>query len=419
MRPARCLGAVAVAASLTAATACSTGGSGASSDGKTLEVFVASAKDAFKTAAKDFEKANPDTNVKVSYAPTDSFVTTIRTRLTSGTAPDVFYVYPGAANPAAMENVAEAGYLADLSDEPWVSRQTDFVDQITSYKDKTYILTMTYDAIGALYNKTAFAKVGSPIPKTWSDLIAFCHEAKRNGKVAFALGNQTSTDTQFMSYALVPSIVHADQPDFSEKMQAGEVSFAGSGWVTAFEKYLKMRDEGCFNKQPNGTSHEQALSMVASGKAVAFVGPSPSLGALSLQNDKAEFGMFVVPGSDDAEDVRLAASTGVGVGINADSDNKPLAKKFLRYLAKPANMNKFVETNGSAPAIPNDGYEPGPGLEVLLEYQEKEKTVQWPGQTWPNAKVQPVHLSGIQDLFAGKVTPRELAKKMDDAYRAK
>ena len=40
-------------------------------------------------------------------------------------------------------------------------------------------------------------------------------------------------------------------------------------------------------------------------------------------------------------------------------------------------------------------------------------------QEWPNAKVQPVHFAGIQELFANKTTIPQLLKSMDDAYQQK
>lgn len=235
--------------------------------------------------------------------------------------------------------------------------------------------------------------------------------------VAFALGNQTSTDTQFLQYALVAGTVYPDNPKFAHKMRTGKATFAGSGWETAFKKQLAMRDHGCFNKQPNGTSYENAISMVATGKALAFVGVTPQVGALQLNNKDAQFGMFPVPATDDNDDLRLPAAPGVGLGVNAKSDQAKLAKKFVQYMAQPKNNNAFVEGRGSLPAIPNEKFKTPRVLRPVVEFRQTRRAVQWPGQTWPNAKVQPVHLSGIQDLFAGKVSAHELCKKMDAAYQ--
>lgn len=50
-----------------------------------------------------FRKKNPDTKVEITYADTDQLQSTLRTQLSSGTAPDVFTVWPGNGNPAALQ----------------------------------------------------------------------------------------------------------------------------------------------------------------------------------------------------------------------------------------------------------------------------------------------------------------------------
>ena len=50
---------------------------------------------------------------------------------------------------------------------------------------------------------------------------------------------------------------------------------------------------------------------------------------------------------------------------------------------------------------------------------KEDKAVPFMDQEWPNAKVQPVHFAGIQELFAGKTTVQGLLKDMDKAYEQK
>ena len=40
-------------------------------------------------------------------------------------------------------------------------------------------------------------------------------------------------------------------------------------------------------------------------------------------------------------------------------------------------------------------------------------------QQWPNAKVQPAHFAGVQELFAGKTDIDGLLAKLDEAYQQK
>lgn len=60
-------------------------------------------KTATDQAIENFEADNPGVTVKVTYAGTDSLISTLRTQLASGTAPDVFPVWSGYGMPWAWD----------------------------------------------------------------------------------------------------------------------------------------------------------------------------------------------------------------------------------------------------------------------------------------------------------------------------
>ena len=54
-----------------------------------------------------------------------------------------------------------------------------------------------------------------------------------------------------------------------------------------------------------------------------------------------------------------------------------------------------------------------------MPFVKEDKAVPFMDQQWPNAKVQPAHFAGIQELFAGKTNVQGLLKDMDKAYEQK
>ncbi|CAM5712619.1 hypothetical protein SGLAM104S_00210 [Streptomyces glaucescens] len=106
----------------------------------------------------------------------------------------------------------------------------------------TYVVPMSFSAIGAIYSGRTWSEIGGSVPATWSELLDLCDTAREHGKVLFALGNATPWVTQLLTYALVATAVYADQPDFDDLMNQGKRTFAASGWRTALEKYLAMND---------------------------------------------------------------------------------------------------------------------------------------------------------------------------------
>ena len=372
---------------------------------------------ALDAAIASFEESNPDADIQVTYAGVDQYQTTLRTQLSSGTAPDIFFVWPGDGNPLAMQVVAEAGFLADLSDRDWADQIPEGIRPVTEMDGTTWIAPIGFSGIGAIYNTTALDEVGLEAPTTWTELLAFCDAAQQEGRVAFALGNQTSWVTQLVNYALAPTLVYGPNPDFAEEMAAGEATFVGSEWETTMDKYLEMNESGCFNDQPLGTSYEASLEMTANGDALGIVQVNSGIAAMERQAPEGtEFEMLPLPATDDPEETRMAGAAGSSYGLNVNSADDELANEFLDYLMSPEGMNQYANTLSALPAIPNESFEVPPALETLSQFQEEGRTDPYMDQLWPNARVQQTHFQVIQSLFSGSMTVEEALAQMDEAY---
>ncbi|GAA2110683.1 extracellular solute-binding protein [Actinomadura alba] len=420
MRSTHRLTAAVVAGVALAAGACSSG-TNASGGSETLRIAaVATDRAGTEAVLKAFQVKNPKVRVTTSYSDTDQYQGTLRTQLSSGTAPDVFFAWPGNGNPAAIEVLAPTGYIADLSSRSWTARIPAGIKPVTQVGGKTYIVPMTFVGIGALYNEKAMDEVGAKAPTTWSELLAFCDTAKSKGKVAFALGNQTDWVTQLVDYALVPTTVYASNKDFDQQMKAGSAKFEGSGWNTAMTKYLEMNERGCFSKDPLGTSSEASVAQLAKGQAVAAVQVTSTLSQVKAQAPQGtEFGLFPVPATDNADETHMPGAAGGAFALNAKAKNPEPASKFIDFLATPEAMNAYAAATGNLPSIPNDQFRLDPALQPLVDYQKAGKTVPFMDQLWPNPKVQQAHFTGVQNMFSGKADPATVLRQMDKAYQEK
>jgi raffinose/stachyose/melibiose transport system substrate-binding protein len=403
-------------------TAACSGGVGAASGGsKTIRLSsVATERPGMELVIKEFQKQNPGVKFTTSYSDTEPYQATLRTQLSAGTAPDVFFAWPGNGNSGAIEVLAPTGYLADLSGRPWVSQIPAGARPVTMVGGRTYIVPETFVGIGALYNQQALAQVGAQPPKTWTELLAFCAAAKAKGKVAFALGDQTDWVTQLVDYALVATTVYATDKSFDTRLKAGTATFARSGWLTAMNKYLQMNRQGCFSKDPLGTSVDDAVAQLASGKAVAMIQVTSELGQVKQQAPAGtRFGMFPVPATDDPSQTAMPGAAGGAYAVNAKATNKALATKFIDFLATPAAQNLYATATGNLPTIPNAAFKVDPALQPLVTYQKAGKTVPFMDQLWPNPDVQQAHFTGVANMFSGKHTPDQVLHQMDAAYRKK
>ncbi|MEV6399908.1 extracellular solute-binding protein [Streptomyces sp. NPDC051907] len=408
--------AAALAALPPALTACS--GDGAS--GKVRIVGVADQQKPVEELLALYRKSRPDDEFTTSFAPTDQVQTAVRTQLAGGNAPDVHVLYPGSGSAMSMAEVAKAGLLADLSGQSWTRDIPEGFDAAYRSDGKTYLYSAGSSAIGAIYNKKAFAKAGVQPPRSWSELLDVCVRLKAKGIVPIALGAGTPWVTQMITYALVPNAVYAKNPDFDDQMAAGSAHFRGSGWADALGKYKELQRRGFFNDNPNGTTYEQQTSLVAGGKAAMAVQVSAVLSNFrQAARTPEDLGMFPFPGGDDATKLWIPAGIVVGLGVSARSENKDKAMAFVDFLGKQENLNRWAAAVSAIPFKRDASTRIDPVLGDFLPIIDDGRAVPFMDQRWPNAEVQPAHFAAVQDLLAGKTDVDGALGQLDEAYRKK
>jgi raffinose/stachyose/melibiose transport system substrate-binding protein len=321
----------------------------------------------------------------------------------------------------SVRQLAPAGVLADISNQRWIANVPESLRPLLGAGGKTYMYSSGVTPIGAIYNKRVLAEAGvSAPPKTWSALLAVCEKVKAAGKTCIALGNQTPWITQLIPYAIAPSTAFKDDPNLAQDMLDGRKSFAHSGWRTVYERYLELDRKGDFNRSPNGTTFEQQQALVARGEAAMAVQVTTvAIGIRAAAKDKADIATFPFPAADDEADLKIAAGVSAGLGANAKGRHLAEAERFIDWLAQPEQMATYAIANQSIPLVGAERAQLSDIAKPFAPYIASGRTVPFMDQQWPNAKVQPAHFAGIQDLFAGKTDIDGLLARLDEAYRQK
>jgi raffinose/stachyose/melibiose transport system substrate-binding protein len=223
--------------------------------------------------------------------------------------------------------------------------------------------------------------------------------------------------TQLIPYSLAATLVYQDNPNFAADMAAGKKTFVGSNWEKVFAQYEQMSKEGCFQDKPLGTSYEVSTEMVGKGQAAAVVNGNWALDPIKKAGPAgATFVMKPLPATDDANQTWMPLAGTGSYGLNKKAKNEAAAKAFLNFLMSPQGMSTYMGIAGGLPSISDPGFKLDPALKVLDEYNASGKSAPFMDQLWPNAKVQQVHFVVVADMFGGKATPADMAKRMDTAY---
>jgi raffinose/stachyose/melibiose transport system substrate-binding protein len=422
---ARACAALALVALAVGAAAC---GSGTSEDGDssgggktTLSLKgITDNRQTWEQLIAAYKKENPDVTIKGSYAPTDQLQTALRAQLGAGGAPDLFVVWPGNGSAMSVKQLAPSGLLGDLSDQGWVKSIPEKTRPLLGVEDKTYMWSPSTTPIGVIYNKQVFKDAGiDTLPKTYSEFLDACEKLKKAGKVPIALGLQTPWVTQLIPYAIAPATAFADDPNLAQDMLDGKKSFTNSKWDEVYKRYLDLEKRGYFNPNPNGTTFEQQTEMVANGKAGMSIQVTGTLpGYVDAAKNPDQIATFPFPASESADDLEIAAGISAGLGVSSKTSKKEQANAFMKWLGEPKQMAVFAKGGYAVPLV-STGDKLDPLVEPFAPFVKDGKAVPFMDQEWPNAKVQPVHFAGIQELFAGKTTIPKMLESMDEAYEQK
>jgi raffinose/stachyose/melibiose transport system substrate-binding protein len=387
----------------------------AADDKATLTLLSsATAAPALRQAIGKFQAANPNVSIEVSVAPDASMNVLLPQQLAAGNGSDIYVDWPGIYSTQAVGVLAKNGYSLDVSDEAWAKSLSGTLRTLSGYDGKIYFAPLVALGFSTTYNQTAIDKAGLKIPTKWDEVLTFCKEAKAKGLVPFALGAQTGSQAQMPAMAMGATVIDRDMA-WTEQRTAGKSAFATSGWLTVFEKFQEMNKGGCFS-QPLGTSEDVARSLLASGKALGFFGPSSAFQIIQgMTKDHLVFTTF--PATNNSDETLLCVGIGSGLSINSKTKYPEQAKKFLAFMMEPENTNDYAKATSQVPAIPNDKFSASdPATSVILKAMADKKTAPLTNQMWPNPRIVPAQRTATQQMLGGSSTPQDVAKVMDQAW---
>lgn len=363
-----------------------------------------------------YTAANAGVEVSVDVIAQD-YETILRTRLTSGTARDVFQVAPGGGNPVAIVELAQAGFLADLSDQPWAANIPEVFRPVTQVDDKTLLLPLGLGFMSMFYSKAAFDRAGVSVPTTFDEFLKVNDTLKQAGIVPISLSTQGRLGPILIAYVAAASAAYSAAPDLPSEMAAGRATFADSGWRDALEKIVQLLQRGDYNESPAGTADEEQIRLLATGDAAMSPLLSNQYSQVESYGEPGAYGTFPFPANNDPAKNWIAAGLSYGYGAYAESDNLDGAKQFLNFISQPENLARYDEAAGVLPVNGDIPAEVPPALAPMLDLVATGRAATYMDQLWPTAEVQARMVQGIQELFVGEGSVDAVLESMDAAYR--
>ncbi|MEK5547261.1 ABC transporter substrate-binding protein [Paenibacillus sp. FSL L8-0689] len=391
--------------------------SGSGGDGKTvnLKMFIAQPRlkehyDKYINAfvAKEKKDKNIDVTVQLEMPPADNAAQILKTRLASNDAPDVFALH--AVN--EIPPFYKAGYLEDLSGQPFVNKLMDSVKPSVTTKDgKVVAVPLETISWGYLYNKKIFKDLDLQPPGTLTEMKAVVEKLKANNVKPFLLSYKESWIPQLFVPLTAGAMMNTQNKDFIDRMNQDKGSF--SEMKSMFDIIDLVNSNGTDKALEIGGDDGSAA--FASGKAAMWI-QGPWFAETILKSDpKMDFGVAPLPINDDPNATLTNLSTSTSLAVSSTSKNKEVALDFVNYVLDDKDSSAFYEALKFNPISKVHTFKSYPWVNDATEYVKAGKSYQDP--SIPQA-VKDEAGKSLQSYYAGQLSQDDVIKALDKAWKS-
>jgi raffinose/stachyose/melibiose transport system substrate-binding protein len=403
------------------------GGSAASSTGSssltpaTLKMTaLQSDQPGLTQVINDWAKVHPDVTIQASYLPSgDTYNSQVTTQFSGGNGPDFIWLIGGGASPIGVQTFAKKGYLADLTNQSWVSSMYAPIKPLFQQDNKVYARDLGTSPLAIMnYNKTYFTQNNLQIPQTFPQLLSLCKTISAKGETPVSWGAATEAVNANDLAVIAGNTVFSTSPSWLTQALAGKATFTGTpGWRDAVQEIADMKSANCFSQGVGGVQLTQMISDFANGNTAMMFTYGGLDGNVLTLKPNLSIGMFPLP-APTAADTRVTLQAAGGLGINAKTAHLADAEAFLNFISTPTELATFAKlSNLISPSQAVSGDLTGIYGDIQSYFTDK-KVISDPTALWPNTSFNTNTGASVQGLFTGQTSVSTVLQQMDQYFKA-
>ncbi len=355
--------------------------------------------------AREKAEKNIDVTIKLEMPNPDQAGQILRARLASNDAPDLFTLHAIADIPTFYK----AGYLTDLSNQPFVGTLFGNVKKIVAYDGKVVALPLESLAWGYLYNKKIFSDLHITPPQTLDEMKAVVNKLKAKKITPFELSFQESWIPQLMMALSLGGIVTSEHPDFVDKMNKGKGSYKE---VESVFNIIDLIMQNGTDK-PFEVGSAAGSADFANGKAAMWVqGPWMAESILKV-NPNMKLGVAPLPVSNNPKAAMINLAVSTSLAVSPTSKNKEVAFDLLNYILDKKDSSALFQELKFNPVALVHKYKSYPWVDEAMAYVSKGKA--YKDLLLPQA-VTDETAKMLQSYYAKQATKDDIIKALDKAW---
>ncbi|WP_199615857.1 ABC transporter substrate-binding protein [Paenibacillus alkalitolerans] len=354
-----------------------------------------------------FEQANPNIDINQNNVPDGPSVWQMR--IATNDAPPLFTHF---AHMPAFRQAAANGYMADLTNEPFMQRAEESVlKQGVEMNGKNYLMPIALATLGVYYNVDIFNQLGLSVPTTYDELIQVSEKIKAAGITPFLFPDKGVRQVRQAAEATLGLDVPDVNQVFTDVLNGKSHMTDHPGIRRWAEKMVEIRKYG--QKDTVGLSPDDAVREFASGKSAMYFQGIWSIVPIKQSNPNLKFDIFPFP-ADKAEDTKVSFIVDTAIGISSSAINSDDAKKFIDFMSSPENVQVYVDETqfmSAVKGVNNNTAE----INRLSDLVKAGKTFPFVETVFPKASMQDDLAQAAQKLIVTKDVDGFI-KQLDAAF---
>jgi len=301
----------------------------------------------YEGVIKTFQKSNPGININYQSFPSADYQTILMSAMAAGKGPDIVHVRAY----GALDQLVVPGYLSPLetSEIKGLNKYSkDLLNSQRGFSDKRLFgVPFATQSLGIFYNPAYLRKAGIySVPKSYPEFVEQLKKVKAAGLQGLANGGSTHIEQM---WGTIAPMFYGGTP-FYDDVVDGKKTFNDPAFVKSLEAVQEL-----FPYMPNNAtavSYDASRALFFSGKAAFFMGGIFELGYFRAQNPSLNVNFMATPPMTQGGKQFVSTWADGGYAINAKTNYRPEALKFLNYLASKEFGQNFTDSISQISAVP-------------------------------------------------------------------
>lgn len=375
-------------------------------------------QEAVEPITEEFNAANEDINVTVSYYDTDGIKDACKVSASSDSLPSMWFNWGGSLGQFYVDNGKTYDLTGYAEENGWNDTFSAGALNLCTLGGQLSGYPTSYNVLGVYYNKAIFEECGIEVPTTFEEFEAACAALKESGYVPMAAAGLNGWHVMRWVELLVE---HYAGTELHDKMNSFEESWDNEAVVKALTKYKEWVDAGYFpdgflTADPNDT----IMSFGMGECAMDLQGQWYDGQLLQNELDLNNYGAFAFPSVETNRMSAFAEMT--QFNKNLTDEELEACVKYMDFYYSKENVDQYGQYY-NLPLPKNGEKAPADQINVdgMIETSNTNGTFTITDQAFPT-EVADV-LFNAQDAIANnEMTPEEGAANIQaaiEAYQAK